>query len=58
MERTKKLVAYFSCGGVTARAAQKIADAAEADLFEIAPAVRYTAADLDWTDKNSRSTKR
>ena len=57
MERTKKLVAYFSCGGVTARAAQKIADAAGADLFEIAPAMRYTAADLDWTDKNSRSTK-
>lgn len=53
---TKALVAYFSASGVTARAAKALAEAAGADLFEIAPKVAYTAADLDWTDKSSRST--
>ena len=52
----KKLVAYFSASGVTADVARKIADAAGADLYEIRPAKPYTAADLDWTDKKSRST--
>ena len=53
---SKALVAYFSASGVTARAAKALAEAAEADLFEIVPAEAYTAADLDWTDKRSRST--
>ena len=53
---SKLLVAYFSASGVTARAAEKLAKAAEADLYEIKPAVPYTQADLDWTDKKSRST--
>ena len=53
---SKTLVAYFSASGVTARAAKEIADAVGADLYEIAPAQLYTAADLDWTDKKSRST--
>lgn len=53
----KKLVAYFSCSGVTARAAHKLAEAANADLFEIKPAQPYTAADINWMDKSSRSTK-
>ena len=57
MEPNKKLVAYFSCSGQTARAAKILAEAAGADLFEIVPAQPYTAADLDWTDKKSRSTK-
>lgn len=52
----KTLVAYFSASGVTARAAKEIAQAAGADLYEIRPAQPYTSADLDWTDKNSRST--
>lgn len=52
----KKLVAYFSAGGVTAKAAHTIADALGADIHEIEPDVPYTAADLDWRDKNSRST--
>ena len=52
----KKLVAYFSASGVTKNAAEKLAELAGADLFEIKPAVPYTRADLDWTDKNSRST--
>lgn len=52
----KTLVAYFSASGVTAAAAKALAQAARADLFEIQPAQPYTAADLDWTDRRSRST--
>lgn len=52
----KLLVAYFSAGGVTAAAAKALADAAGADLYEIKPQVPYTDADLNWMDKNSRST--
>lgn len=50
------LVAYFSAGGVTAKVAGDMAKAVGADLFEISPERPYTAADLDWTDKKSRST--
>ena len=53
---SKKLVAYFSASGVTAKAAKNLAEAAGADLFEIKPEVPYTQADLDWHDKNSRSS--
>lgn len=53
---SKTLVAYFSASGTTAGLAKKIAAAAAADLFEIKPEVPYTAADLDWTDKKSRSS--
>lgn len=53
---SKKLVAYFSASGVTANAAKKLAEAANADLYEIRPELPYTSADLDWRDKNSRST--
>ncbi len=53
---SKKLVAYFSASGVTANAAKILAEAADADLYEIKPKTPYTKADLDWTDKNSRST--
>ena len=53
---SKKLVAYFSASGVTAGLAKKLAEAAEADLYEIKPAVPYTKADLNWRDKNSRSS--
>ena len=52
----KKLVAFFSASGVTKAAAERLAKAAGADLFEIRPAVPYTRADLDWTDKKSRSS--
>lgn len=51
------LVAYFSATGRTAQAAQKLAAAAGADLYEIKPQVPYTSADLNWMDKQSRSTK-
>lgn len=54
MNRT--LVAYFSASGTTAAAARTLAEAAGADLYEIRPKVPYTHADLDWTDKKSRSS--
>lgn len=52
----KKLVACFSASGVTAGKAAQLARAVGAELYEIVPAVGYTAADLDWRDKQSRST--
>lgn len=52
----KALVAYFSAGGVTARVAERLAAAIHAPLYAIRPAVPYTPADLDWTNKRSRST--
>ena len=52
----KILVAYFSASGVTKRAATLLAKAADADLFEIQPKIPYTAADLDWRNKQSRSS--
>lgn len=51
------LVAYFSATGTTARAAHAIADAIDADLYEIAPAEPYTSADLNWNDRTSRSSR-
>lgn len=53
---SKVLVAYFSASGVTAKVAREIAKVEGADLFEIRPETPYTAADLDWRDKQSRST--
>ncbi|MCR5631972.1 MAG: NAD(P)H-dependent oxidoreductase [Eubacterium sp.] len=50
------LVAYFSASGVTAGVAKRLADAAGADLYEIAPEQVYTKADLNWMDKESRSS--
>ena len=52
----KVLVAYFSATGTTKRVAENLAKAANADIYEIKPLKPYTAADLDWTDKNSRSS--
>lgn len=52
----KKLVAYFSASGSTARLAKQLAEAAGADLYEIRPAVPYTSADLNWQNKQSRSS--
>ena len=53
---SKKLVAYFSASGTTAKVAESLAEAIGAYIFEIAPEVPYTPADLDWMDKKSRST--
>lgn len=53
---SKTLVAFFSASGVTRQVAQKLAAAAQADLYEIKPAIPYTQADLNWRDKSSRSS--
>ena len=53
---SKKLVAYFSASGITAKVADMLADAVGADIHEIQPKVPYTKADLNWMDKNSRSS--
>ncbi len=52
----KALVAYFSASGVTAKLAERLADAIGADLSEIEPKARYTSADLNWRNKQSRSS--
>ena len=52
----KAVVAYFSASGVTERAAKELAAACGADLFEIRPETPYTAEDLDWRNKQSRSS--
>ena len=52
----KILVAYFSATGVTARATQKVAEATGGEVYAITPAKPYTDADLDWRDKQSRSS--
>ena len=53
---SRKLVAYFSASGVTAKVAEILSEAIGADLYAIEPEVPYTKADLDWMDKKSRST--
>ncbi|MBR7157221.1 MAG: NAD(P)H-dependent oxidoreductase [Bacteroidales bacterium] len=52
----KILTAYFSATETTAKVAQQIAQISGGDLYEIKPSVKYTAADLDWKDQNSRSS--
>ncbi len=53
----KILIAYFSATGTTARAAEKLADITGGTLYEITPAKPYTNADLDWNNKQSRSSQ-
>lgn len=53
---SKTLVAYFSATGTTAGLAKRLASAIGADLHEIKPETPYQAADLDWTNKKSRSS--
>lgn len=52
----RKLVAYFSASGNTAKLAENLADAIGADVFAIEPMVPYTNEDLDWRNKSSRSS--
>lgn len=54
---SKKLVAYFSATGTTKKAAERLAQALQADIFEIKPATPYTKADLNWLNPLSRSSK-
>lgn len=53
---SKTLVTYFSASGVTANKGQQIARKLGADTYEIKPAVPYTSADLNWQNKQSRSS--
>lgn len=53
---SKTLVAYFSASGVTAKIAKILADETKSDLYEIQPVKPYTSADLDWMNKESRSS--
>ena len=53
---SKTLIAYFSASGTTERVAKVLSETLNADLFEIKPEIPYSKADLDWTNKNSRST--
>lgn len=50
------LVVYFSCSGETKKVAEELKKALSCDIFEIVPETLYTDRDLDWNDKNSRST--
>ena len=52
----RKLVAYFSASGTTRKIAEMIAQASEADLYEIMPKQPYTKDDLNWMDKKSRTS--
>lgn len=52
----KTLVAYFSATGTTENVAKDFADVTGGTLYEIKPEVRYTDADLDWHNRNSRSS--
>lgn len=56
MKESKVLVAYFSATGTTKTIAQRIANVTGGDIYEIQPELPYTAADLDWTNRQSRSS--
>ena len=53
---SKLLISYFSASGVTKRVAEKIKEAVNGDIFEIEPEQKYTSEDLDWNNKQSRSS--
>lgn len=52
----KRLICYFSASGITKDVAEKINNVVKGDLFEIEPTIKYTSEDLDWTNKESRSS--
>ena len=56
-KKMKTLVAYFSCTGTTENVAKQLAETVKGDLYRIQPEKPYTPADLDWTDKQSRSNE-
>lgn len=52
----KNVICYFSATGTTKRIAEELSRILNGDLFEIKPVQKYTSEDLDWTNKQSRST--
>lgn len=56
LTENKPLVMYFSATGTTAKAARTIAEVTGGTLYEIVPQQAYTSDDLDWNDKQSRSS--
>ena len=52
----KQLICYFSASGTTKSVSERLSNIISADLFEIKPVEAYTIADLNWNDKNSRSS--
>lgn len=55
---SRKLVAYFSASGTTAKVAETLAEAIGADIYEIEPAAPYSKADLDWTNQKPEAALR
>lgn len=53
---SKNLVAYFSASGQTAKLAKTLAKVVDGTIYEILPKQPYTSADLNWQDKQSRSS--
>ncbi len=53
---SKNLTVYFSASGVTKNVVENLAKAIDSDIYEIKPQIPYTKADLNWMDRNSRST--
>ena len=56
MSNKNILVAYFSATGITEKLATRLAQAVEGKLFEIKPLTPYTSEDLNWHDKQRRSS--
>ena len=56
MEKKKVLVVFFSATGTTSQVGKQIAKIADTDICEITPLTPYSNADLDWTNKQSRSS--
>ena len=57
MSDTKTLVLYFSAEGNTEKVAKAYAEKIGADVFEIVPEVKYTAADIRWTNPLARCNR-
>lgn len=51
-----KIVLYFSASNITKKKAIELANLLNCDIEEIKPETPYSTADLDWTNKNSRSS--
>ena len=50
------IICYFSASGTTKIVAEKLSSITNSNLFEIKPVDEYSEKDLDWQDKNSRSS--